>query len=368
MLDIAYRELVDALRQEARAAEPGSRFATVRAIAERFDVSLFAAQQAVRALRDEGLIASHVGRGTFVVGPDGDASAPRASSASLRVLILCHATASRRGDEIADMLRSELQRDGHRPVLVNYGSAEDLEPLLGRGRFDFCILQPRRSLLPVEVLALLKASARHLIIEGRTLELTDVDIVVRNRSVGLFKALNHLRALGHERIGLITEPGSSAAGYAEIENLFRFQAACFSPRDPAVGSNGAFIVEMAHPDEDDTIGSGSIAAMLKEALATAGTPPTAFVVSGRFPPTMLVDAFAQIGLPVPSAVSLVHLRSTLRPGEPPHLLTTVGRRADQVVQSLRNLVDWRRLNPEAPPRLVLDEPELVEGQSAVRIG
>ncbi len=363
MLDAAYRELVDALRREAKAAGPGARFATVRAIAERFEASTFAAQRALRELCDEGLIVSHVGRGTFVVGQPVEA-ADAVPEAALRVLILCHATASRRGDEIADMLRSDLQRDGHRPVLVNYGSADDLKALLGRGQFDVCVLQPRRSRLPAEVLARVKASARQLIIEGRSLELADVDIVVRNRSAGLLKALNYLRMLGHRRIGLLTEPGVSAAGYAEIENLFRFQAAVAAP----VGQGSdAFVVEMANADEDGQSAGPDMAATLRKALAGVEVPPTAFVVSGRFSSKGLIEAFAEAGRSVPEAVSLVHLRSTLRAGEPAHLLTTVGRRAEQVVKSLRDLIDWRRINPDAPPRLVLDEPELVEGQSAIRI-
>jgi GntR family transcriptional regulator len=64
-----YRRVVDALRQDIAGGRHavGDRLPTEDALCRRFDVSRHTVREALRALRDEGLIASRQGAGTTVV-------------------------------------------------------------------------------------------------------------------------------------------------------------------------------------------------------------------------------------------------------------------------------------------------------------
>ena len=60
--------LVDQLRVEFAMLDSGSRVPTMRDIASRHAVSVFSVQRAFEVLKEEGMIQSFVGRGSFVTG------------------------------------------------------------------------------------------------------------------------------------------------------------------------------------------------------------------------------------------------------------------------------------------------------------
>ena len=64
-----YRRVVDALREDIASGRVavGNRFPTEDALCRRFGVSRHTVREALRALREEGLIASRQGAGTTVV-------------------------------------------------------------------------------------------------------------------------------------------------------------------------------------------------------------------------------------------------------------------------------------------------------------
>lgn len=64
----ASQQVADALREEiaSGALEPGDKLQSIRNLAERFRVAPMTAQAAVEILRNEGLVYTSPGRGTFV--------------------------------------------------------------------------------------------------------------------------------------------------------------------------------------------------------------------------------------------------------------------------------------------------------------
>jgi len=73
----AYLQVADDLRakiQDGRLA-PGTRLASLRDLATEYNIAPMTAQNALRLLRDEGLVATHPGRGTFVGAEDTAAAA-----------------------------------------------------------------------------------------------------------------------------------------------------------------------------------------------------------------------------------------------------------------------------------------------------
>lgn len=350
---------IDTLRAEFAELPAGSRLPTIREVAARYSVSQFSVQRAFEAFKEDGLIQSFVGRGSFIAGGDQSHEA-RGSTKGARVLIVSHSTPSTRGTDITSHLETALLDAGHKPICVSYTFVSDLNDLLGKGGFDVCVLQPRRSILPVEALALLKSKARHMIVEGRQLELLDVDVIVRNRAKAVAMALHHLRMLGHHRIGLMTERLDAAAGYGEIENLYAQSLASLSDQPEP-------LILQVNGNSSDATTAAEIEAAVSEELSGRASNPSAYIVSGRFGADDVRTGFGAAGLAVPGEVSVVHLRThDAKSGKGPSL-TTVGRRADHVANGIVDLLNWRLANPTEPAGLILDDPTLVKGDSTCPI-
>ena len=351
--------LVDQLRVDFASLEVGSRVPTMRDVASRHAVSVFAVQRAFDVLKEEGLIQSFVGRGSFVTGGDIAKSRIPGQARTARVLIVNHSTPSLRGYKVAHALQTELLQAGCRAITVSYSDASELRDVLGDGRYDMCVLQPRRSILPIEVLAMLKSKARHMIVEGRELERLDVDVFVRNRAKSMALALNCLRELGHGRIGLLTERLDAAAGYAEIENHFLQNHASLP------GNAESLIVRVA-ADRSDGIQASEIREALQNDLANVSDLPTGFIVSGRFDPASIREGFSLAGFEIPAAVSVVSLRAETESYPSDARFTAVGRTTEHVVQGIVSMINWRLSNPSEPPVQVLDNPSLFSGSSTIR--
>ncbi|HEX6074590.1 MAG TPA: GntR family transcriptional regulator [Micromonosporaceae bacterium] len=71
---VPYLQVADALRQAIRAGTfaPGDRLPTVAELADQYRVAKMTVQRALTSLRDEGLVISWQGRGTFVRQRDDD--------------------------------------------------------------------------------------------------------------------------------------------------------------------------------------------------------------------------------------------------------------------------------------------------------
>jgi DNA-binding GntR family transcriptional regulator len=63
-----YKRVVDAITEQIRTGEltPGDKLPTYAQLAAQFKVSVTTAQNALRLLRDRGIIEGHQGKGTYV--------------------------------------------------------------------------------------------------------------------------------------------------------------------------------------------------------------------------------------------------------------------------------------------------------------
>lgn len=75
---LPYQQVADSLREEIRRGDlgPGARMPTVAALCERFNVAKMTVERAMKELREEGLVVSWQGRGTFVRDDPGAAGGP----------------------------------------------------------------------------------------------------------------------------------------------------------------------------------------------------------------------------------------------------------------------------------------------------
>src|ERR1700704_3570590 len=107
----------------ARASKHGDRLPTIRELMRQFGVSQMVVQRAFQALKDQGVIESEVGRGTFFRGEAaraggraGTESRPSGGEPSTvkSVLLLRRSIGIARGRVLVEGLQRRFSSDGHR--------------------------------------------------------------------------------------------------------------------------------------------------------------------------------------------------------------------------------------------------------------
>src|SRR5437763_1440995 len=123
-----------------------------------------------------------------------------------QVRTLHHHTQLERRDSIAQTIHQRLTAAGHRSIILTYSDAQQpIDILLDGPRYDACILQSRRSIVPIKLLGLLREISQAVIVENRAVDQFDVDAISNHPIVLSRLALEHLTDLGHRRIGWVVE-------------------------------------------------------------------------------------------------------------------------------------------------------------------
>ena len=339
--------VLDRLRALTERSPPGTRLPTVRRLIADYGVSQHVIQAALETLRGEGLISSHVGKGTFV----GRANAVKAEARSVLTLLYQHPY--QRGDVIARIIHQQLSIEGHESLVLTYSNASHVMEFLKSGaRYDAAIVQPRSSIVSVSLLALLKQRAEHVLIEGLALEHLDVDAVSNDPAKTVELIVDHLFAQGHRRIAWITEDGGN---YFFLRTARFFQVAC----------RGAGLTDEACPvifaeADPDRLGIRDLSAAIDGLKLSGGKLPyTALVVASFVDGRTITDALQHCRLETPRDLAVVRLGTPDLESDHIGLLTTAGRPSAQAAETVLKRLHWRWANRSAPWRTYYDSPELV---------
>jgi DNA-binding LacI/PurR family transcriptional regulator len=347
-------ELLNSLREMACAGRPGDKFPTVRELMRRFGATQYAVHQALKDLNADGLLVSQVGRGTVIA----DHTASQAGTAKqIRILLLHHRGHSERGDLVAGALYSSLVDRGHRVISIAYGNGEDLSAVLGEGRFDFCVIQPRSSVLSTDLLSMARRCARHVLVEGRTIEGMDFDVVARDRRASLRLALRHLKAAGHERLGLVGETRPTGGGADEYAQMFELWSEIVFGAEALPFIRSVLTNTSQGSDQ-------SLESVVSEWKALGrDVRPTALIISGHFSADDVKSVLTEARISVPRELAVLRICSTSVESFHDGFFSTVGRSAESVALSVSELIEWRLANPAAPPRTTRSTPQLVARES-----
>ncbi len=188
----------------------GAKLPTVRELMKNFRVSQATVQEAIGHLRDEGLLTSHVGRGTYVVkggGSGASRSDPKVRAAPHldSLLILSNASMNERCALVQNSIVEEMSRSGSKVVQISYHHTGHLLDILSSiPSFDAAILQSHYENIPIKLLHILQEKTRALVVDGHTVSGVDVDRIGTDWEDALDMALRRLSALGHKSIGLVS--------------------------------------------------------------------------------------------------------------------------------------------------------------------
>lgn len=195
------------LRDQISRSENGARLPTVRELMRSHRVSQATVQEALARLRDDGLLTSQVGRGTYVVkgeaGPGfGDVQAVERLDS---LLILSNASMNERCMLVQNDIVAELSQRGSKVIQISYhDTANLLEILKSIQDFDAVILQSHYENIPIRLLYILQDKTRALVVDGHSVAGVDIDRVGTDWEEALDLALDHLSGLGHRSVALVS--------------------------------------------------------------------------------------------------------------------------------------------------------------------
>lgn len=336
----------------------GARLPTVRELVMRYGVSQHVVQQALQALSADGVVTTHVGRGTFV-GP----RTPLPSHVAARqVLTLLHQSQYERGDLIAQTIHQRLTAEGHTSVVLTYSDAEHAMAMLRDGpRYDSCVLQPRSSVIPVRLLGLLREISSNVIVENRAVDQVDVDAISSDPGILARLILEHLTSLGHRRIAWIVEDRPDyfherASRLFEAYRLWNGLSQAEAPMVHSPARNGYF----GYADLP-----GTLSTLFR---GEEGPRPTAVVLLTFETGARILEAFKSVGLAIPGDVSVIRVGTPDIESEHLGRLAVAGRPSRQAAETVLKRLAWRWENPTLPHGTVYDPPVLDDHRSTGRAG
>lgn len=344
------------LRQLVDELEDGARLPTVRELMRRFSVSQGTVQSALHELRESGKLSSQVGRGTFVVKTDQPQrlTKPRAEvvesaeSDLMGYLMLSSSGLSGRSIIVQNGIYRALLDEGVDVVQMSYQDAGQLLRLLSTAPgFGAAILQSQYEVVPIRLLNLLKNKAGTIVADGHSISGLDIDVVGTDWTEAMDSALEHLTALGHRDIGLVT----IASKAWPILAARRYFERAGNWRGTGLRVHPAMELRNVHNP------SHSIIAPLKAAFAELKKKPgklpfTALLCLGITDGAGLRDSFSDMGIAVPDDISVSVLGHCDVPSEHHHTFSIFGPTADETIAEIVNCIKERRKHPDSSPNIV----------------
>ncbi len=327
-------------------APPGERLPTVRALMRNFGLSQMVVQRVLLDLQSSGRVESQVGRGTFVLAKDG-ASVPATAFAqqdspvhSRTVLLMRRSVSINRGRVLIEKLHQRFLASGQSVLEVSYSDPSHACAILrSLPRFDACVIQSSFKPLPIQVLSAIRDRSDVLAVDGMALIGADVESVGTEWGEPLAEAVRVLHALGHRRIAfaatsqplLATQLGFRRCSY--IQKFF-----------PDISLQPIGVPML--PDEAYV---SSLVSHLRDSLDAGGHLTfSALVVWGVEDGLRFLDMLNELGISVPSALSVVLLGRPDLVNEHGGFFETVGCSVEDQAQTLYDAVVRRWSHPELP--------------------
>jgi DNA-binding LacI/PurR family transcriptional regulator len=361
-------ELERFLDDLVREARPGDRLPTIRELMRRFGASQMLVQRAFQSLKARGLIASQVGRGTYFQadGKPGVASAgpreasgagPRAGAptgarsgaqssahsglqapAVRSILLLRRSISIARGRMVVEGLQRRFTAEGHRVLEVSYTDPDHARTVLkGLQRFDACVVQSSYKTITIGLLAALRERSDVLAVDGAALVGTDVDAVGMEWGVPLTAAIELLRQRGHTRIAYATTSHPFLASQLGRRSFDHLKGTLAGVELQAI--------PVPHLPDDENYEAGLVD-RIEAGMDRSGSPPfTALVAWGVEDGAKFRKLLADVGVHIPSSLSVVLLGHTDLANEHADFFDMIGCSVADQVESLHQAITARWADP-----------------------
>jgi DNA-binding LacI/PurR family transcriptional regulator len=345
--DIVLSALYDLIER----LDEGARLPTIRDLMKSFRVSQASVQEAFSTLRDEGLVAAQVGRGTYVLKGRGASRKPETVHTDRQqldsVLILSNSSMNERCALVQNHIVGEMSGAGSKVVQISYHHTGHLLEILNSiPKFDAAILQSHYESIPISLLHLLQDKTRALVVDGHSLSGVDIDRIGTDWEEALEMALRHLSDLGHRAIGLVSLDTMAQP----ILAVRRAYSRIGMRRDLDLELSSPILLEgLPHPTQ-------SVGKALEEALSAVRDgqgrlPFSAMITVGFSDTTGIRQSLERLELRSPDDLSVYVLGHHDVPTEHFELMTMAGSTYLEAAQQLVGCIRRRLSSPELPPQV-----------------
>jgi DNA-binding LacI/PurR family transcriptional regulator len=285
-----YIQIAETLKKEilAGAVKPLERLGSQREFCARFKVSPITVEWALRKLDADGVITRVRGCGTFVAG-----DILKRKVKTRRIGVVGHLDTDWEANVYVRTLYHAVQVEAQNSgVLIRFYEREsDYADLLDQEEVDgLMILAPMQS--TVEQLRLLDPARHHYVIVAGDWGVTPC--VLSDNRKGVTAALKHLEALGHTRIGLITDLLESSDVRQRLQAYLDFHQARHWP-----------VVDRYLMHRPDYTIQGADEARVYQHFFGGRRPPTALLALGSNYAEDVIRLLRARGVRVPEEVSVV---------------------------------------------------------------
>ena len=327
----------------ASQAQAGARVPSIRDLMRRFKVSQAIVARAFAALREQGLIASEVGRGTFFQAGDArvgrKAAAPRSGPRS--VLLLRRSVSIQRSRVLIQGVQRRLTDAGHRVLEVSYtDSAHAHDVLRTLPSFDACVIQTTFETITIGMLATLRDKAGVLAVDGAALAGLDVDAVGVEWGEPLSAATDLLRQRGHRRIAFATTTHSFLANQLGLKRWAQLQDAAPSELQLLP------VPKVSYEDYEAAL--VDLLRTRMDADAEGRLPFTALVCWGIEDGSRFRSLLSAIGIDIPGSLSVVLLGRADLVNEHADFFETFGCNVADQIDGLCRAIESRWAQPARP--------------------
>lgn len=206
-------QLYQLLLERLARLSDGDAFPTLRQIMQEYQVSQFTAAPALKRLQENGLIRSHVGRGTVVTRM----TSPARNS---RILYLRPDWPSFSIQAMENAMIREAERRNHHCEVLRYDIAADIYRRLPELEADAVILDPVRfDHFTTEQLRILTCSVRPVVLCRSTLPVLRIKCVGSQLMENGITAANYLYRNGHRKIGILFSEGHTYTTNTVVDTL-----------------------------------------------------------------------------------------------------------------------------------------------------
>lgn len=337
---------------------PGEKFPTVRELAKRFHIGLVTAHKAVSELKQEGLLCSRPKKGIFI-SEQAAARLARQTPAPALGIVLSESTFQRRNSfylqEIFDGLAAAAKQDPFEMhILLAPSDPEALAAFcesLKDKQISGLLLASRG---PVQVVLELMSRKIPFVWINNDLAHERIHSVMVDDVQAMMLTLNHLKACGYRRVGLINY-WWSAETFAAYRDLLRDKG--FEADSELIKSGAGVTLE----EEQRQAG------LHVRELMTLARPPEALFLWGEGTISGAYKALQELNLAVPGGVGLIGCaQQTYAEHFPLPLTYTMYPNRAMAETAARMLWQLIRARPVMPEKVIL-VPELVIGRTCREI-
>lgn len=338
------------LRSVALTAAPGERLPTVRQLMRDFVLSQQNVERALNVLKEEGLIAAHVGRGTFFTG-SGEPTPNIRTNGSDRpqrsVILLRRSSNNLRGRVVLEEVQRRLSEAGHVTLEVGYSDPEHAKQVLQTlPRFDACIVQNSFDTMPIDMIAAIRRKTNTIIVDGTWLVGTDIDAVGFEWGQSVEAAVERLVPDGYDQIHFVMTASFSLANEM---GLHRWRTLRNRPMLERLLQPAILVSKLPMKDYEEA----AVAAI--RAVIDKGTRSThaALVIWGIEDGVKFRNLLQQAGLNIPADLSVILLGRTDLEAEAGGFFHMIGYSAAEQASAVHERLIRRWAQPDEPYGLKL---------------